>query len=154
MFKLKKQFFVGFAVIAILIVIAYPFRRQIKHKVKAFLGHSVGAGVGGSGNCPTCPGIFTDNVKTHELAYSKDGIKPQKDDTDLDKLSLTGKLLKLQTDSLYIVRKTRFSRPYITPRAHSFIQDLSKRYYKRCVMDSIKYGSIHYIKLNTLNRIG
>jgi hypothetical protein len=123
-----------------MVFIAYPYRGRIKNKIKAIMGYSHSRyGGGGSGNCPNCSAIFTDNVETHAMAYLKDGIRPQKDDADLDELSKTSKLVKLKTDSLFIIRKTRFSRPYITPKGFTFIQDLSKQYYKKCASDTIKY---------------
>lgn len=135
--RLQKYLLLGSVLLITLIFIAYPYRGRIKHKIKALLGYSSG-GFGGSGSCPNCSTIFTDNVKTHSTALY-DGIKPQINDTDLDRLSKSGKLIKLETDSLFIVRKTRFSRPYILPKGFSFIQDLSTQYYKKCVSDSIKY---------------
>jgi hypothetical protein len=83
--------------------------------------------------------LFYDNVLTHKLAYLNDGIKPQNSDNDLDKLSKSGKLKKIETGKLFIVRKAPFSRPYILPKGHTFIQDLSINYYNRCMTDSIKY---------------
>ena len=97
-----------------LIIIALPYRSKIKYKVKALLGYSIkGIGSGGTGSCPTCPGLFTDNVLRHQLAYFNDGIKPQKNDRDLDNLSKSGKLKKLETCNFFIVRHARYSRPYL-----------------------------------------
>lgn len=123
-----------------LIIIALPYRSKIKYKVQALLGYSTkGIGSGGTGSCPTCPDLFTDNVLRHQLAYFNDGIKPQKNDRDLDNLSKSGKLKKLETCNLFIVRHARYSRPYLLPKAHSFIQDLSINYDKKCKSDAIKY---------------
>jgi hypothetical protein len=138
--KLLKYLLLSSMLLMILILFAYPYRSKIKYKVKALLGYSVkGYGGGGSGSCPTCPYLFTDNVKTHQLAYFTDGIKPQNNDKDLDNLSKSGKLKKLESCSLFIVRNARFSRPYLLPKAHSFIQDLSRSYDKKCQSDSIRY---------------
>lgn len=138
--RLKKYSLLGCIILITCIIIIYPYRGRIKHRIKALLGYStVGFGGGGSGDCPNCSTIFTDKVKAHTTAYLFDGINPQNKDEDLDKLSKSGKLMKLETDSLFIVRKTRFSRPYILPKGFTFIQDLSKQYYKKCISDSIKY---------------
>lgn len=140
MIKLKKYLLLGSILMTAMLFIAFPYRRRIKSKVKALIGYSyAGYGAGGSGDCPGCSTIFTDKVETHATAYVNDGIKPQDENTDLDKLSKSGKLIKLETDSLFIVRKTRFSRPYILPKGSSFIRDLSTQYYKKCASDSIKY---------------
>ena len=140
MANLKKYLFLGSVLLMTMVFIGYPYRGRIKNKIKAFMGYSHSKyGGGGSGHCPNCSAIFTDKVETHATAYLSDGIKPQKDDTDLDELSKAGKLVKLKTDSLFIIRKTRFSRPYILPKGLSFIQDLSEQYYKKCASDNIKY---------------
>ncbi len=138
--RLKKYLLLGSILLITLIFITYPYRGRIKHRIKALLGYSTrGFGGGGSGDCPNCSTIFIDKVETHATAYLCDGIIPQKEDTDLDDLSKSGELIKLETDSLFIVKKTRFSRPYILPKGFSFIQELSTQYYKKCVSDSIKY---------------
>jgi hypothetical protein len=123
-----------------LIIIAYPYRIKIMYKVKALLGYSIkGHGGRDSGSCPTCPDIFTDNVMKHKFAYLNDGIKPQNTDSDLDKLSKSGKLEKIKTGKLYTIRNARFSRPYLLPKANSFIQELARNYGEKCKSDSIKY---------------
>ena len=140
MTNFKKYLFIGSILLMAMFFIVYPYRGRIKNKVKAIMGYSYGGyGGGGSGDCPNCSAIFTDKVETHATAYLNDGIKPQKDDADLDDLSKAGKLVKVNTDSLFIIRKTRFSRPYILPKGLSFIQDLSEQYYKKCASDTIKY---------------
>jgi hypothetical protein len=124
-----------------LILIAYPYRRRIKGKIKHLLAYVVASGpsTAVSGSCPSCPQLFYDNVLTHKLAYLNDGIAPQNNDSDLDNLSQSGTLQKIETTDLFIVRKAQFSRPYILPKVQVFIQDLSKNYYNRCLAGSIKY---------------
>jgi hypothetical protein len=140
MASIKKYLLFGSILLITIIFIAYPYRGRIKHRIKGLLGYSTrGFGGGGSGDCPNCHTLFTDNVETHANAYLFDGIKPQNEDADLDNLTKSGELIKLETDSLFIVRKTRFSRPYILPKGFSFIQELSTQYYKKCISDSIKY---------------
>jgi hypothetical protein len=78
------------------------------------------------GSCPSCPQLFYDNVLTHKLAYLNDGIAPQNKDSDLDNLSKSG-TKKIETTELFIVRKAKFSRPYICQKPIPLSQDLSKK---------------------------
>jgi hypothetical protein len=141
----KRNYYLLISVLLLisLIFIAARNRRQIKYKVKALVGYVFAANRSGnylnSGSCPSCPQLFYDNVWTHELAYFNDGIKPQNSDNDLDKLSKSGKLKKIETTELFIVTKAQYSRPYILPNGHRFIHDLSNNYYKKCKTNSIKY---------------
>lgn len=120
-------------------LIAYPYRRTIKHKLKEILGYSNGGFSGGSGICSGCSETFTDNVKTHALAYTTDGIEPQTDDQAIDKLFESATLLEVKTDSLYIVRKLHYSNPYILPKGLVFINELARLYYSKYKSDSVKY---------------
>lgn len=138
--KLSRRFLTFiFIFLTACILIAYPYRRTIKHKLKEILGYSNGGSYGGSGICFGCSETFTDNVKTHALAYTTDGIEPQTDDKAIDNLFKSATLLEVKTDSLYIVRKLHYSNPYILPKGFVFIQDLAKRYYSKCKLDSVKY---------------
>ena len=135
----KKYALYSCILIVALLLIGYPYRTKVKHKLKALLGYSTTRSGGGSGSCPGCSTIFTDNVKVHQLAFSKEGIAPQKEDEDLHNLFNSGKLVKLQTNPLYIIRQTRFSCPYILPNAKVFIEDLAVQYKQKCTTDSITY---------------
>ncbi|MFT5253006.1 MAG: hypothetical protein ACI87N_002031 [Flavobacteriales bacterium] len=139
--KIKDLFLICGVLMFSLILISYPYRRTIKGKIKYLLAYVVAGhpSTTTSGSCPSCPQLFYDNVLTHKLAYLNDGIAPQDKDTDLDRLSKSGTLQTIETNELFIVRKAEFSRPYILPKAHTFIQDLSKNYYNKCLADSIKY---------------
>lgn len=139
MFKLKP-FLLSFFILTIAsLVIAYPYRKKIKYKFKVLLGYSINRSPSGSGSCSGCSTIFTDNVKRHQSAFSTSGMLPQKKDQDLDNLLKSRNLIRLKTNPLYIIRKARFSRPYMLPKAELFINDLSKKYSEKCRADSIKY---------------
>ena len=139
MMNFKKYALYSCILVLALLLVGYSYRTKVKHKLKALLGYSTNRSSGGSGSCPGCSTIFTDNVKVHQLAFSKEGIAPQKEDEDLYELFTSGKLVKLQTNPLYIVRQTRFSRPYILPNAKVFIEDLAVQYKQKCTTDSITY---------------
>ena len=138
MSKLKKYLLLGSVLLASIILIAYPYRGRIKRKIKALIGHS-SRGYGGSGNCPDCQTIFTDNVATHEKALENEGIKPQKTFKGIEQLLHAGKLVKLKTNESYIVRNAKFSRPYILPKGRDSISKLSKKYAEQCQAEKIKY---------------
>jgi hypothetical protein len=48
-------------------------------------------------------------------------------------------LIQLETNSFYTIKKAHHSRPYVLATAQLFIQDLSKKYSKKCSSDSLKY---------------
>jgi hypothetical protein len=128
-----------FIFLTVCLVIAYPYRRTIKHKLKEILGYPYKDSFRGSGNCLGCSEVFTDNVKSHALAYANEGIEPQPNDKAIDKLFKSTTLLEIKTDSLYIVRKLQYSKPYILPKGLVFINELAKLYYFKCKSDSVKY---------------
>ena len=136
--KLKTYLLLSSVLLVSLFLIAYPYSGKIKRKFKALIGYSRG-GYGGSGNCPDCHVIFTDNVATHEKAFESEGIKPQKTFKGIEQLFHSGKLIKLKSNDSYIVRDAQFSRPYILPKAHNFIGKLSKNYAEQCQVEKIKY---------------
>jgi Family of unknown function (DUF5715) len=136
--KLKKYLLIGSVLLVCLFLIAYPYRGRIKRKIKGLMGYS-SRGYDGSGKCPDCHLIFTDNVATHAQALESGGIKPQQTFKDIEQLFNSGKLVKLTTNDSYIVREAKFSRPYILPKARDFIINLSKKYAKQCQTEKIKY---------------
>jgi hypothetical protein len=139
--KFKGPFLICSTLLFSLIFFAYPHRNRVKGKIKSLMAYVVAGRPSrtASGTCPSCPQLFYDNVLTHKIAYLNDGISPQNKDKDLENLTQAGTLQKIETTELFIIRKAQFSRPYILPKAHSFIQDLSKKYYNKCLADSIKY---------------
>lgn len=139
--NLKNYLLVGSIMITISIFIAYPSRVKIKRKAIAFIkyyGYSH-RGTEVTGNCPKCQIIFTDNIATHETALENEGITPQKNFRDIEKLSQMGNLVKIKTNESYIVRNAKFSRPYILPKANTFLLELSKKYADECSSEKIGY---------------
>ena len=138
--KNRKKILLLFTTILVAsIIIIYPFRYRIKHKLRAIIGYATGNGVG-SGKCYGCSRIFTDNVSIHEFAYADgSGIVPQPDDESLNQLCKQSTLVKLKSNDLFIVRKFEFSKPYILPEGHTFIKTLADLYYTKCQEDKITY---------------
>lgn len=136
---LKWLIFTGFFCSIILAILAYPYRRRIANKVFNLISYYSGRPLRGSGSCEGCSKNFTDNVETHQLAYEKEGIKPQRTFSDLEKLHQKGKLKELKSTDRYIVRKLKYSRPYILPEGERFIQELAQSYYDRCLAYSIEF---------------
>lgn len=80
----KKYFIFSILLIITCLVLAFPYRHKIKRKFKAIMGYSVKKSQVNTSNCYNCSNLFTDNVKTHNLAFLNDGITPQNKDLDLD----------------------------------------------------------------------
>lgn len=134
----KKHILLIPAILAVLLLIAYPFRGKIKRKISALIGYS-SHGFGGSGNCPSCHVLFTDNVKTHEKALENEVIKPQNDFKGLEKLLNSGKLTRIITNRFYIVRNAKYSRPYVLPQVQIFLDKLANEYKIQCKNEKLKY---------------
>jgi uncharacterized protein YxeA len=90
-------------------------------------------------NCPKCAKTFNDDVETHNLAYNREGIKPQIDFDALDKLHQKKVLVKLENNHLYTIKELEHSRPYLLPKAALFLEDFAKIYENKCRQKSLKY---------------
>lgn len=134
----KKHITLISIVLALLFLIAYQYKASIKRKVRILIGYKSN-GYGGSGNCPDCYVLFTDDVKTHEKALVNEGIKPQNDFKGLEKLLDSGILTKLKTNSSYIVRNAKYSRPYVLPEVQIFLNKLVDNYKNQCKNENINY---------------
>lgn len=79
--------------------------------------------------CPECEIYFQDNQAKQERAYRNDGIKPQKELNGLDRLKRR-RILMVIPDREYfkLDNKMIHSRPYLLPKAISFLDTLGKRY--------------------------
>ncbi len=142
MSKLKKYLLICSIVFGVLIFAIYPYRGRIKRKTIAIIKYyryPHRRDYGGTGNCPDCPAIFTDNVTTHDIALKNEGITPQRTFQDIEKLFNSGKLVKIQTNESFIVRDAKFSRPYLLPKTKDFLADLSKKYAQECRSEKINY---------------
>lgn len=82
--------------------------------------------------CPECEIYFQDKQAKQERAYRNDGIKLQKELNGLDRLKRR-RILKVIPDREYfkIDNKMTYSRPYLLPKAISFLDTLGKRYQNR-----------------------
>jgi hypothetical protein len=73
------------------------------------------------GTCPKCQVNFTDDVRLHKKAYIDEGIKPQLNSKNLEKLYRKRILKKIESNDLYFVRKLSYSDPYLLPKTDEFI---------------------------------
>jgi hypothetical protein len=82
--------------------------------------------------CPKCEIYFKDKQAKQERAYRNDGIKPQKELNGLDRLKRR-RILMVIPDRKYfkIDNNMIHSRPYLLPKAISFLDTLGKRYQYR-----------------------
>ncbi|MBM3455799.1 MAG: hypothetical protein FJX80_11720 [Bacteroidetes bacterium] len=82
--------------------------------------------------CPECQIYFQDKQAKQERAYRNDGIKPQKELNGLDRLKRR-RILMVIPDREYfkIDNKMTYSRPYLLPKAISFLDTLGRRYQNR-----------------------
>ena len=137
--KLTKLFLFIILTGLVSLIIAYPLRHRIKKAVKYAIVYFNPYKNYRNSSCPGCEVFFVDNVKTHEEAYKKDGIMPQKSKTGLKKLVSTGKLKIINSNDFYIVNNLKHSNPYLMPKAVLFLNDLSKTYKKKCIKKSIPF---------------
>jgi len=82
--------------------------------------------------CPECEIYFRDKQAKQERAYRNEGIKPQKELSGLDRLKRR-RILMVIPDRKYfkIDNNMIHSRPYLLPKAISFLDTLGKRYQNR-----------------------
>ena len=117
--------------------ILYYNRHKIINKLKVYYRTYLSTN---SANCPCCPNLFTDNVATHEKAYtSGEGITPQKNDAGLLKLLKQKKLIEIRSNKYYIIRKMDYAKPYILPKGKKFIDALATLYAEKCSQERIEY---------------
>ncbi len=119
--------------IAVLLIFIFLFRGWLKYEVKSIVNKSSNKNV----VCKNCDSYFNDGVATHQTAYLKEGIKPQKELSDLDNLERRGVLVKLITNNDYSIRKMDHSRPLVLPKVSSFLNDLTKEYKQQ--LKDLKY---------------
>lgn len=91
------------------------------------------------GTCPGCQVNFTDNVYQHKKAYKSEGIKPQLNSKNLEKLYRKRILKKIESNDLYFVRKLRYSDPYLLPKANEFIVNICRKYNDSCLSNDLDY---------------
>lgn len=91
------------------------------------------------GTCPGCQVNFTDNVYQHKKAYKSEGIKPQLNSKNLDRLYRKRILKKIESNELYLVRKLSYSDPYLLPKAYEFIVNICRKYNDSCLSNNLDY---------------
>lgn len=139
--KLKQNIIYVLFICMILLVLIFLNRSRIKRFVKHCLGITKNQEVG-SGSCPNCITLFTDDVATQAKAYANgSGIKPQKDESGLELLCKKKILIKISTNNYYIVDDMNFSKPVVLPKCKIFIDDLVNLYKSKCEKNRIKYES-------------
>jgi hypothetical protein len=127
---------IGFCVFSFLII--YPFRRQIKARIRFMAGIIIPGR--GNGECYDCWLYFTDNVAKHESAYRNGkGIPPQANDAGLRSLFRRKRLVELESNEKYTVRWLFHSKPYILPEGARFIRELGDLYYAKCRAKKVCY---------------
>jgi len=131
--------FIAFISGIALLILAYPYRRQIKLKLLSFISSHRGPALSGSGNCKGCASLFPDKVKVHQLAYVYEGIDHQQNDDGLKKLFRKGKLAEITSNQFYTVLPLQHSQPLLLPNAVSFLDELSRLYDKKCKEEAIEY---------------
>ncbi len=134
----KKQILLILVILGVILLVGYPFRGKIKNKISVLIGYSSHIN-GGSGNCPGCHLLFTDDVKTHEKTLQHEGIIPQDNFNGLEELLNAGKLTRLKTNQSYIVRNVKFSKPYVLHKVPVFLDKLANEYKIQCEKKKLKY---------------
>jgi len=82
--------------------------------------------------CPGCEIYFQDKQAKQERAYRNEGIKPQKELNGLDRLKRRRILMVIPDREYFKIDNNMIhSRPYLLPKAISFLDTLGKRYQKR-----------------------
>jgi len=93
----------------------------------------------GSETCRTC-GQFDDGASKHrELARSSSIKSPAKNYAVLRKYVETNKLVRLSSGEGYIVSRLTHSYPYVTAKAHQFIEELGSAYKAACAKQGVPY---------------
>jgi hypothetical protein len=89
--------------------------------------------------CPQCDDFFNDGTNQHNQAYKKEGIAPQQTLADLESLRKKKVLVRVQSNSRYVLAPMQHSKPLLLPKASGFLKKLSDRYRAECKKSSISY---------------
>ncbi|MFM9027108.1 MAG: DUF5715 family protein [Bacteroidota bacterium] len=93
----------------------------------------------GKASCKDCNKEFDDDVKTHELAYAKEGIREQEELADLEELEKQGTLVRINDNALYTIQELTHSQPLLLSKAKKFLTDLGAAYKKKCEEEGLEY---------------
>lgn len=94
---------------------------------------------GKSATCKQCNYYFPDGVILHELAYIKEGIKPQKKNSGLIRLYSKKVLVKVDDNNYYRVAPLTHSMPFVLPKVVTFLDKLGMAYEEKCMKEDIPY---------------
>ena len=119
----------------VLLIFLFLYRGLLKYEVKLYIDSKSKK----NAVCKNCKQYFPDDIPTHEKAFKKNVIVPQKELSDLDKLKKKGVLIELTTNDGYIISDMDFSRPYVLPNVKLFLDDLVSNY-KR------ELGKLDYVR--------
>jgi hypothetical protein len=92
-----------------------------------------------NGKCPGCEAKFNDGVVVQRKAYEHDGIKPQGTDEELDAIYNKKKLIKIESNDLFVVRNLTDSKPYLLSKANNFIYKFCNEYKDSCNKLNLNY---------------
>jgi hypothetical protein len=91
------------------------------------------------GVCTTCK-KFDDGVAKHkEVAKTSSIGGPAKNYSVLKNYVSSNKLVKLNSGNGYLVSKMNYSYPYVTAKAHQFIEELGQAYMAKCKEKGVAY---------------
>jgi hypothetical protein len=99
--------------------------------------------------CKDCNSYFYDGIYTHEKAYRKEGIKPQKKFEDLEKLKQQGILDEVEDNEFFFISELDHSRPFLLKKACTFLNELGVRYKQNCDNNGLQYKRF---KITSLTR--
>ena len=98
---------------------------------------------------------YSDLNELHLKFAVKNGIKGFKSDREFNensgKLLSSGKLVKIENNSYYVVDKLTHSHPYLTPEASKLLDEIGRRFHQKLAEEKIKK---RYFMITSLLRTG
>jgi hypothetical protein len=91
------------------------------------------------GVCATCKKFDDGAAKHKEVAKTSSIGGPVKNYSVLKNYVSSNKLVKLNSGNGYLVSKMNYSYPYVTVKAHQFIEELGKAYMAKCKERGVAY---------------
>ena len=118
-------------------------------KIKSIIASKVNPKPFAPAKCIDCNTYFYDGVYTHEKAYRKEGIKPQKTLEDIENLHKKAVLDELEDNELFFISNLEHSRPFLLKKACTFLIELGMRYKENCDKNELEYKRF---KITSLTR--
>jgi Family of unknown function (DUF5715) len=91
------------------------------------------------GTCATCKKFDDGAAKHKEIAKTSSIGGPAKNYSALKNYVSSNKLVKLNSGNGYLVSKMNYSYPYVTIKAHQFIEELGQAYMAKCKESGVAY---------------